>query len=126
MKKLIASMAVCMTASCSSTMYDEGGYTPVIDFREGQYDTYGSDIRACHNLAKQRMNAAQGAGFGAVGGAILGGLLMTAITGDSEYLGRGMAAGAVGGAMGGAQAGHETQKSIVTKCLTGRGYNVLD
>lgn len=125
MNKLIALTLACMTASCATT-YNDNGYIPVIDFETHQYKTYSGDLRECQNLAKQRLSAGQGAGAGAIGGAIIGGLLMTAVTGNSDHLGRGMAAGAVGGAMGGAQAGHETQKSIVSKCMTGRGYRVLD
>lgn len=129
--KRLASIAVVtlLATSCATTPTDSAhrvSYRPVIDTQEVDLNKMDVDMRNCARFTGQRMSAGQGAATGAVVGGLLGGVLMTAITGNSDFVGRGMAAGAVGGALGGASEAHGTQKQIMRRCMTGRGYTVLD
>ena len=122
MKALITALAAsAMLTACASQPY-----TPVIDHVNGQnMTTYNDDLAACHLLASQRMSAMQGAGAGAIAGALLGGAIMAALGGNSEDIVQVAGATAIGGAVGGAAEGLNNTASIVNNCMSGRGYRVL-
>ena len=62
---------------------------------------------------------------GAASGAVVGGLI-GAITGGSSGAAQGAGVGAVGGGARGAIEGEETEVQVVKRCLSGRGYQVLN
>lgn len=96
-------------------------YKPVIDLQNADSIKYQEDLGDCQKLAKERMNAADGAIIGSIAGALLGALL--APRGYRNYV---AAHGAVAGGAAGAVGANETQESIVKRCLIYRGYRVLN
>ena len=67
-------------------------------------------------------NAAKGVGLGAV----VGGLLGLVTGGNVSGIAQAAGAGAVVGGAGGAYSGNQSQESVVKRCLSGRGYKVLN
>ena len=115
-----------LSVGCASTPGPDVTYRPVIDTEGVDLNEMSSDMRSCNQFTKERLSAGQGAARGAVAGGILGGVIMTAVTGNSDHLGRGIAVGALGGAASGASDARQTQKGIMRRCMSGRGYTVLD
>ena len=101
-------------------------YRPLIDTRGGTVDAtrYESDLRECQQYAAQTAGAGEKAAIGAAAGAIFGAVLAAAAGGgyDRSATAR---VGAVTGAVGGAAQGENDQRSIIRRCLGGRGYSVL-
>jgi hypothetical protein len=101
-------------------------YRPLIDTRGGAVDLnkYEVDLRECQQYATQVGGAADKAAAGAVVGALFGAVLAAAAGGNYD---RGATArvGAVTGMAGGAVQGDRDQKSVIQRCLAGRGYSVL-
>ncbi|MFZ6798154.1 hypothetical protein [Undibacterium sp. Di24W] len=82
------------------------------------------DLNECRQFALQTAGAAERAASGAAAGAILGALLAAAagIKYDRGSIAR---VGALSGAVGGAAEGETDQRHIIRRCLSGRGYVVL-
>ena len=120
MKKLITSLAaVVVLAGCATS---GANYQPIVD-RPGA--NYHNDLADCQQHATRVMGAADSAVAGAIAGAIFGALLGAAIGGNSRINSQIAGAGALqGGAMAAANA-EGGQRGIITRCLSGRGYMVL-
>jgi len=115
-----------LAASALLTACVSQPYTPVIDHVNGQnMTTYTNDLASCQRLASERMSAMQGAGAGAIAGALLGGAIMAALGGNSDAIVQVAGATAIAGAAGGAADGLNNTASIVNNCMSGRGYRVL-
>jgi len=101
-------------------------YRPMIDMRGGSVDAnrYESDLRECQQYASQTAGAADKAVVGAVAGALFGAVLAAA-AGSNYDRGATARVGAVTGAVGGGAQGENDQRSIIRRCLAGRGYSVL-
>ena len=117
MKKIIAiSLTVVLVAGCAT-------YLPIVDRQGVDANRYNADLADCQQYATQvdpAAHAAAGAAVGAGLGAALG-----AIFGNRQTAGQGAAAyGLVGAAAGGAQ-GADSQMNIIRRCMSGRGYKVL-
>jgi len=120
MKKTTPLFAICaLLAACAGTGAD---YRPVVD-RPGP--NFENDLHDCQQLATQRDyvngDSATTTAVGAGGGAVLG-LLTNSWTGA----GVGALVGGAGGATVGGLDAKNDRKSIVIKCMQGRGYNVLN
>ena len=104
-------------ASCAT-------YRPVVDMRhvidEAKYE---QDLSACQAYAQQ-VDPGLNAAIGAVAGAILGAAI--GLITDDPWTGAYAAAGAVGGIAGGASAGIKDQKDVIRRCMSNRGYEVLN
>lgn len=99
-------------------------YRPLVDTKNVNTTNYEVDLRECQQYAAQVAGAAEQAVAGAAGGAVLGALLAAA--GGRRYSrSKSAAVGAVAGAAGGAASGEQNQRSVITRCLSGRGYRVL-
>lgn len=123
--KAIAIIAACALATgCATTGYTDMGYAPIVDMAGVQGSTYQADLDDCQQYAQQRAGAGTGAVAGAVAGAVFGLLLNAAIGGGYRSSLAGV--GALSGAASGATAGEGTQRDIIRRCLSGRGYRVLD
>lgn len=118
-KILCAALALSLTG-CAST------YRPLVDPRPGQTMTqYDADLNACRQYADQVAGAGTGAAMGAVGGAILT-MAISAIFGNTgRALGQAAGAGAVIGGVGGAASGNESETNVIRRCMSGRGWAVL-
>ncbi len=129
---LLAVVAVVLTSGCySGGATSVSGYQPVVDIQSSpavKQRSYSQDLNECQMLAQQRSPYEQGA-KSALGGAAVGaatGAIIGAFTGNpgaGAALGAGV--GGVGGAAVGGYQGVDSQESIVTNCLRGRGWNVL-
>ena len=113
-----AALAVIMLVGCATR---GANYVPLVDMKNRDPVTFNQDVVECQQYAKQRLDAAGGA----IAGALIGALIGTALSPRgyrNETAGYGATVGAISG---GAQA-NETQEVIIKRCLSGRGYNVLN
>jgi outer membrane lipoprotein SlyB len=97
----------------------------VIDRKGVDMAAYNRDLAECRTYAEETSGVGAEAVKGALGGALVGGAIGAAVgTGrTAEKLG---GAGAVTGAVRGAAASKAEKLQIVKKCLSGRGYKVLN
>lgn len=114
MKRIFILTLALALAGCAGT---GANYVPLIDQQSSRSGNYAQDLADCQRYAAQRADAATGAVVGAVAGAILG-----AILGG----GRVTRFGAAAGALQGASESSGNQQAIVSRCMAGRGYTVLD
>lgn len=117
----IAAIAVFISG-CASAPTGEN-YIPLVDVRAGEGHRFQQDLNDCQAYAAQRGDAASGAVAGAVAGALFGAVL-GAIVGVSRNELAGV--GALTGGLQGAAHNEGSQRDIIRRCLTGRGYTVLD
>jgi hypothetical protein len=96
----------------------------IIDQKGVNMNAYQQDLTECQSYAsgvKTGEKTAKGAGSGAVVGGLIG-----AITGGASGAAQGAGVGAVGGGARGANAGQRSEVQVVKRCLSGRGYRVLN
>lgn len=94
---------------------------PIIDTKGVNMAQYEKDLAECRTYA-DNVSVTEGAAKGAVVGAVVGAAI-GAIGGDA-----GQGAG-VGGISGGAQSGiqnKDEKERVVKRCISGRGYRVLN
>ena len=123
-------IALFSFTSCMSTSGMPGGgtgaaYTPVIDGPKDE--KYYVDIGQCRELAANvEAQANQAALSGAVTGAVIGGLFgaATGSQGDDRNKRIATTTGLAGG-LGGASQKIQDAKTVIIRCMQGRGYNVL-
>jgi uncharacterized protein YcfJ len=99
---------------------------PIVDTKGINQSKYESDLQDCQAIAKQQSGMGETAAKGAGAGAVVGGLLGLVTGGNKTGIFQTAGAGAVLGGAGGAFSGNNAQESIVKKCLSGRGYKVLN
>jgi outer membrane lipoprotein SlyB len=119
---MVAISVIALLSGCAAS--SGANYRPLIDSKGVDFNRYESDLRDCQAYATQTAGAAQSAVVGAVAGAVFGAVLAGAA--GSRYDKKASArVGAVTGAAGGAVEGERDQRSIINRCLAGRGYQVL-
>lgn len=128
MKRNIAgALVLSVLAGCAS---HGGGYganwEPVVDVRQHQQASYPNDLADCQVHATKVMDAQSAAVGGAIAGAIFGALLGAAAGGNSHFNGQMAGVGALSGGVGAAAAAEGGQRGIISRCLAGRGYSVLN
>lgn len=123
MKKLIA-VTVCLALTACATQPTGENYRPVIDTKGVETTQLESDLRECQAYAAQVAGAAEQAAAGAVAGALFGAVLAAA-AGSRYSRNQHAAVGAVAGMSGGAIAGERDQRNVIRRCMSGRGYTVL-
>lgn len=116
-------LTLLFQVGCANT---GANYRPMIDTRGGSVSAsgYEADLRDCQQYAAQVGGAADRAAAGAVVGALFGAVLAAAAGSRYDRVATARA-GAVTGAAGGAAQGEQDQRSIIRRCLAGRGYSVL-
>ena len=107
---------------CAAT--SGANYRPIVDNKGVDLNRYESDLRECQSYATQTAGAADSAAAGAVAGALLGAVLAGA-AGKNYSKSSSARVGAVSGAVGAGVEGERNQKTIINRCLAGRGYSVL-
>ena len=121
--KLVAILsAAAFLVGCAAT--SGANYRPIVDSKGVDLNRYESDLRECQSYALQTAGAADSAAAGAVAGALLGAVLAGA-AGKNYSRSSSARVGAVSGAVGAGVEGERNQKSIINRCLAGRGYRVL-
>lgn len=126
MKRIIASIvAVSILAGCASTQGMGANYTPIVDTKGVDSAALQRDIAECQAYARQTADAASSAAAGAVAGALLGAIFMAA-AGGKGYRNEAAAVGALSGGLGAAGQAETSQRALISRCLAGRGYSVLN
>lgn len=105
------------------------GYRPIIDDKNINMSQYKIDLAECQALA-ERINpaintathTAIGAGIGALFGAVLGAAVGIDAGNAAAF---GATAGGLTGGTEGAINAATSQKDVIKRCLSGRGYKVL-
>jgi len=119
MKNILAVIiGALIIAACTTT--DE----IIIDQKGVNMSAYQTDLTECQAYAKQ-VKTGEKATKGAASGALVGGLI-GAITGGSSGAVTGAGVGAVGGGARGVNKGQQSEVQVVRRCLSGRGYRVLN
>ena len=123
MKKLLAlsSLVVAVTVGCAGA-----NVRPIVDMKGVNESTYEKDLSECQTYAQQQSGMGETAAKGAGAGAVVGGLLGLVTGGNGSGIAQAAGAGAVIGAAGGAFTGNQAQEAVVKRCLSGRGYKVLN
>ena len=116
----IISFLTLFIAACANT---GANYRPIIDSKNINLSRYEADLQECQKYAEQKGGAAEKATIGAGAGAVLGGVLASVGNGDKGASSR---IGGVMGAVSGLTSGEQGQRSVIKRCLIGRGYKVLD
>jgi len=119
MKHFAALTVVILLAACVGA-----SYRPMIDSRNVDMNKFEADLRDCQQYATQVSGAGTGAAAGAVAGALFGAVIAAA-AGSRYDRGATSRVGAVSGAAGGGVQGETNQRDVIRRCITGRGYNVL-
>ena len=123
MNKLLAlfSLVVAVTVGCAGA-----NVRPLVDMKGVNEAAYENDLKDCQNYAQQQSGMGETAAKGAGAGAVVGGLLGLVTGGNGSGIAQAAGAGAVIGAAGGAFSGNQAQEAVVKRCLSGRGYKVLN
>jgi hypothetical protein len=117
-QRVIGAACTLLLAACATTQY-----RPLVDSGVSR-GNYEDDVADCQHLADQRPAAAHAAG-GAVAGAVIGALLGAAVGLHGDDVAEIAAWGAIEGGAGGAAYGIDEQRSIVSRCMEGRGYDII-
>ena len=115
-------ISVCLIVSLTACA--GSSYRPLVDTVGQDMSRYESDLKACQEFSDQ----VAGAGNQAVVGAVIGALLsvgVAAIGGSGYSKGRSAGAGALLGGATGAGSGETDQRDVIRRCMSGRGYRVL-
>lgn len=119
-------VALTVLSGCASqrhsTYRQQGGI--IIDTKGVDMAKYHQDLQECRGYAAE-VPVAERAATSAAGGAAVG-AVFGAIVGDSDTAKRGAGVGAVGGGLKGAASGYREREVVVKRCLSGRGYRVLN
>jgi outer membrane lipoprotein SlyB len=116
----LSAILVTLMAMTGCTTTDE----IIIDEKGIDMSAYQTDLAECQTYASS-VKTGEKTAKGAASGAVVGGLI-GAITGGSSGAAQGAGVGAVGGGARGAMEGEETEVQVVKRCLSGRGYRVLN
>ena len=123
MNKLLAlcSLVIVVTVGCAGA-----NVRPLVDMKGVNEASYEGDLKDCQNYAQQQSGMGSTAAKGAGAGAVVGGLLGLVTGGNGSGIAQAAGAGAVIGGAGGAFSGNQAQEAVVKRCLSGRGYKVLN
>lgn len=97
---------------------------PIVDLKGVNRQQFAEDWRECEAYAKEvdvKQGTARGAGLGAAVGAAAG-----AIGGNSDDVAEGAAYGGLYGGTRSGLRGDREQQLVFKRCLSGRGYRVLN
>ena len=115
MRLLIVVAAATVLGACS------GASGPIVDTKGVDMARYERDKAECEAYATQ-VSTGQAVGKGAAGGAVVGAAI-GAITGNA---GQGAGIGAVTGGAESARISDREKAGVVSNCLRGRGYRILN
>jgi len=116
MRLLTVLAAVTFLGACS------GASGPIVDTKGVDMARYERDKAECEAYATQ-VSTGQAVGKGAAGGAAVGAAIGAIASGDAA---RGAGIGAVTGGAQSARIADREKANVVSNCLRGRGYRVLN
>jgi outer membrane lipoprotein SlyB len=118
-------LVVVIASGCANGYRGYGGPKEIIiDTKGVDLNAYYDDLGDCEQYARN-VDVGAETTEGAVAGAVLVGVL-GAVLGNSDNAQRSAGAGAVVGGVKGNQSARHEQERIVRRCLSGRGYRVLN
>ena len=128
MKHLPYLLCFCLVSGCissqSDSIFDLGSGKPIVDTKGVNMTQYESDLEECSTFSED-ISTGKSIVKGAVAGAAVGAVI-EAITDNARSRRDGIEVGAVtGGTKSGISAVQEKEQ-IVSSCLRGRGYKVLN
>ena len=118
--------AICSFVSIAVVGCAGADVRPLVDMKGVNEAAYEKDLQECQAYAKGQSGMGETAAKGAGAGAVVGGLLGLVTGGNKTGIAQAAGAGAVIGAAGGAFTGNQSQEGVVKRCLSGRGYRVLN
>ena len=119
-------IAICLLTDTAAVGYAGADVRPLVDMKGVNQAAYESDLKDCQTYAQQQSGMGSTAAKGAAAGVVVGGLLGLVTGGNSSGIAQAAGAGAVVGGAGGAFSGNQAQEAVVKRCLSGRGYKVLN
>lgn len=119
MKKLTLIAATLAITGCANT---GANFVPIVDGGHGS-EKYQTDLYECQSYARELASAGESAAAGAAAGAVFGALLSAAVGGSRSS---GAWVGALSGGVSAAGHGERDQRTVVSRCLAGRGWRVLN
>lgn len=123
MKKLVAIAIMMSLVGCAGT---GSRFVPIVDGK-GNQSRYQSDLSECQAYADQLTSAADAAVAGALVGAGIGVLFAVVGGGTGNGFRNSMAGiGALSGAASASGKAETDQRTVISRCLAGRGYSVLN
>lgn len=123
MKTVAALLVMAILAGCANT---GANYRPLVDLQGRSEAQYQNDLNQCQGYAAKVMGAGEKAAIGAVAGAVIGAAIAGLFGGDRRSRNDSSMYGALAGAGSGGASGENEQRTIIRRCLSGRGYNVLN
>jgi outer membrane lipoprotein SlyB len=121
----VVSVTVVVTnlGGCANT---GANYRPLADLQGRSEAQYQNDLHQCQDYASKVSGAGETAAIGAVAGALLGAAISSLFGGDRHSRNDASLYGALLGAGSGGASAEDEQRTIIRRCLSGRGYNVLN
>jgi outer membrane lipoprotein SlyB len=115
---IVAALVLLPLGACTTT--DE----IIIDRKGVDMSRYEQDLAECRGYSSE-VKSGEKAARGAASGAVVGGLVGAVIDGG-DGAARGAGVGAVTGGAKGVSRGEQEEVRVVKRCLSGRGYRVLN
>ena len=119
-------IALCSFTAIATVGCAGADVRPLVDMKGVNQNAYESDLKDCQAYAQQQSGMGSTAAKGAAAGVVVGGLLGLVTGGNGSGIAQAAGAGAVIGGAGGAYSGNQGQEAVVKRCLSGRGYKVLN
>lgn len=85
---------------------------------------YEADLKDCQQYSQQVLGPGTQAAIGAGLGALLG-FVVNRVAGSNYDSDAGAKVGAILGGVGGAASGADSEINVIRRCMSGRGYRVL-
>ena len=124
MRNVFIAMVIALTAAACGSVEEFIGAEPVVDMQGVNYAMYHADLMQCRDYADQvnvGRQVAVAATTGAAAAAVAG-----ASVGNSDTAKRLAGLGAVAGSVKGVGRALDERQRVVSNCLSGRGYRVLN
>ena len=121
-KLLLTAFTAVILSGCATA---PSSYPPLVDAPGKDPAQLAADMRDCNAYADTQLSGAGGAAGGAIIGALFGVALLAAGGGRHGYGNEIAGLGALSGGAAGYVAAETNQRAIVSRCLAGRGYSVL-
>ena len=122
MRKTIFIGLIAILSGCA--LQTGRDYRPIVDLKNVDSIKFEKDLQECQAYAGQTIGAVESAGVGAIAGATLG-VVAAVVSGGRGERASTANLGALTGAVSGASQGETNQRNIIRRCLSGRGYSVL-
>ena len=121
--KFLSLLIVTLLGACSNM---GSHYVPVVDRKGVDENQYQQDLAECQNLSTEAEASGAKGAKKAAGGAAVGALLGLVGGGNSTNIAQAAGIGGVIGGASGLYSGNADKQNIIRRCLSGRGYRVLN